>query len=95
MIRKTLIDSLGRQRALRSLPIVLALLATAAVRLPPQQQPPPQQPPLLGGGAVVPPTATVDSSLTVSSWPDGQGAGSDDSAIGREISNVDPQARQR
>jgi hypothetical protein len=39
--------------------------------------------------------ATVDRSFTVSSCPSGQGAGSSDDDIGREISNVDPQARQR
>jgi hypothetical protein len=60
------------------------------------QQPPPQQPPPLGGVAVAPPvTATVDSSFTVSSCPSGQAAGADASAIGRDISNVAPQARQR
>jgi hypothetical protein len=42
-----------------------------------------------------PVTATVESSLTVSVWPDGQVADADDSAIGRDCSNVDPQARQR
>jgi hypothetical protein len=42
-----------------------------------------------------PVTATVDSSLTVSSWPSGQVAGADDSVIGRLSSNVEPQARQR
>jgi hypothetical protein len=40
-------------------------------------------------------TATVDSSLTVSSCPAGQLAGADDSLIGRDISKVSPQARQR
>jgi hypothetical protein len=39
--------------------------------------------------------ATVESSLTVSSWPPGQVAGADASLIGRDSSNVDPQARQR
>ena len=43
----------------------------------------------------VPVTATVDSSLTVSSWPDGQEAGADASLIGRDTSKVAPQARQR
>ncbi len=42
-----------------------------------------------------PPTATVDSSLTVSSWPCGQDAGSDAWLIGRVFSKVSPQARQR
>jgi hypothetical protein len=37
------------------------------------------------GAAPVAPVATetIDSSLTVSLWPPGQGAGSDDSLIGR------------
>ncbi len=39
--------------------------------------------------------ATVDRSLTVSEWPDGQSAGEDDSAIGRLSSKVLPQVRQR
>jgi hypothetical protein len=39
--------------------------------------------------------ATVDSSLTVSSWPAGQLAGAADSLIGRDISKVSPQERQR
>ncbi len=39
--------------------------------------------------------ATVDSSLTVSSWPSGQDAGSLDADMGRDSSNVEPQARQR
>lgn len=43
----------------------------------------------------MPPTATVDRSFTVSSWPDGQDAGAEDSAIGRLSSNVSPQVRQR
>jgi hypothetical protein len=38
---------------------------------------------------------TVESSFTVSSWPPGQEAGADASLIGRDTSNVDPQARQR
>lgn len=65
------------------------------------QQPPPQQPPppplgAAGAGAEAePPTATVDRSFTVSSWPAGQDAGAEDSAIGRLISNVSPQVRQR
>ena len=70
---------------------------------PPQPQAPPQQPPPEGRGAgadadplaAVPVTATVDSSLTVSSCPAGQRAGADDSLIGRDISKVSPQARQR
>ncbi|GLW65503.1 hypothetical protein Arub01_37470 [Actinomadura rubrobrunea] len=76
---------------------------TGASRGQEEQQPPPQQPPpppAAGRGAgalarLVPVTATVDSSLTVSSWPDGQVAGADASLIGRDTSNVDPQARQR
>lgn len=67
-----------------------------------EQQPPPQQPPppADGGGCGAPPraepvTATVDSSLTVSSCPSGHGAGSDALIMGRETSKVDPQARQR
>jgi hypothetical protein len=68
---------------------------------PPQPQAPPQQPPPDGRGAgpgpdaAEPVTATVDSSLTVSSCPAGQRAGADDSLIGRDISKVSPQARQR
>jgi len=70
----------------------------------PQPQAPPQQPPpppRLAGGALDdgplarPPTATVDSSLTVSSWPAGQAAGAPDSLIGRVTRKVSPQARQR
>src|ERR1700761_3102807 len=38
---------------------------------------------------------TVVSSLTVSSWPCGQVAGSPDWLIGRVSKNVSPQARQR
>ena len=45
--------------------------------------------------ALRPPTATVDRSLTVSSCPAGQEHGAEDSLIGRVISNVEPQARQR
>ena len=53
-------------------------------------------PPACGAGAAfVPPTATVDRSLTVSSCPAGQAAGSADCAIGRLISKVSPQVRQR
>ncbi|HEU0214220.1 MAG TPA: hypothetical protein VFR13_09065 [Jiangellaceae bacterium] len=40
-------------------------------------------------------TATVDNSFTVSSWPAGHTAGSAESAMGRDSSNVAPQARQR
>jgi hypothetical protein len=72
------------------------------VAYPPQPQAPPQQPPPERGAeadpnplGAVPVTATVDSSLTVSSCPAGQGAGADDSLIGRDISKVSPQARQR
>lgn len=42
-----------------------------------------------------PPRPTVVSSLTVSSWPDGQAAGSLDALMGRSTSNVDAQVRQR
>ncbi|GAA3425619.1 hypothetical protein GCM10018953_28020 [Streptosporangium nondiastaticum] len=64
------------------------------------QQPPPQQPPPppAGRGAAppdAPVTATVDSSLTVSSCPRGQEAGSSERAIGRETSKEEPQERQR
>ncbi|GAB7033775.1 hypothetical protein JCM4914_52360 [Streptomyces platensis subsp. malvinus] len=65
------------------------------------QQPPPQQPPppplgaLRAGAAAEPPTATVESSFTVSSWPSGQTAGAEDSAIGRFSSKVLPQGRHR
>lgn len=63
---------------------------------PPPQQPPPPPPPDDGAGAEAePPTATVDSSFTVSSWPAGQAAGAEDSAIGRLSSKVSPQLRQR
>lgn len=48
-----------------------------------------------GPADAVPVTATVDSSLTVSSCPAGHRAGADDSLIGRDISKVSPQARQR
>jgi hypothetical protein len=70
----------------------------------PQPQAPPQQPPpppRAAGGALDegplarPPTATVDSSLTVSSWPCGQAAGAPDWLIGRVTRKVSPQARQR
>ena len=66
------------------------------------QQPPPQQPPpplVAGAGArpvaARPPRATVDSSLTVSVWPVGQGAGSAAAAMGRSTSNVVEHWRQR
>ncbi|GHA91767.1 hypothetical protein GCM10010392_17690 [Streptomyces clavifer] len=65
------------------------------------QQPPPQQPPpppADGAGAddaAEPPTATVESSFTVSSCPEGQEAGAEDSAMGRLTSNVSSQGRQR
>jgi hypothetical protein len=67
------------------------------------QQPhaPPQQPPPAAGalGMALPPPrpvmATVDNSFTVSPWPCGHCAGAAASAIGRLISKVSPQARQR
>ncbi|GAA1645521.1 hypothetical protein GCM10009733_048310 [Nonomuraea maheshkhaliensis] len=61
------------------------------------QQPPPQQPPPPPAfGAAAPPVmATVDSSLTVSPWPSGHVAGSSEADMGRDTSNVEPQARQR
>jgi hypothetical protein len=66
---------------------------------PPQQPPPPDapaDPPEAGPAAGPrPPTATVDKSLTVSSWPAGQAVRTPDSLIGRWTSNVSPQARQR
>lgn len=66
---------------------------------PPQPHAPPQQPPpelVTGAGDPARPViATVDSSLTVSSWPSGQSAGAALSLIGREISKVAPQARHR
>ena len=65
---------------------------------PPPQQPPPQHPPPpAGAGAAedAPLTETVESSLTVSSWPEGQVAGSPEAVIGRETSKVSPHARQR
>ncbi|GAA0666913.1 hypothetical protein GCM10009535_53410 [Streptomyces thermocarboxydovorans] len=69
-------------------------------RQPPQQPPPQQPPPPLGWGAgdaadELPPTATVERSFTVSSWPAGQVAGAEDSAMGRLSSKVSPQVRQR
>lgn len=39
--------------------------------------------------------ATVESSLTVSAWPYGHGAGSLEAAIGRVSSKVCSQSRQR
>jgi len=52
---------------------------------------------VLVGWAVraLPPRPTVFSSLTVSSCPAGQSAGSLAAAIGRSTSNVDAQVRQR
>jgi hypothetical protein len=50
---------------------------------------------LAGPDPVPRPTATVDSSLTVSSCPAGQAHGAEDSLIGRVTSNVSPQARHR
>jgi hypothetical protein len=43
----------------------------------------------------VPVTATVDSNLTVSACPNGQGAGAEDSAMLRVNSKVYSQSRQR
>jgi hypothetical protein len=40
-------------------------------------------------------TPTTDSNFTVSEWPSGQSAGSEDALIGRLTSNVEPQALQR
>jgi len=66
-----------------------------------QPQAPPQQPPPDAPGAAAPaadarpPTDTVDSSLTVSSWPWGQVQGADACAIGRLTSKVSPHARHR
>jgi len=73
-------------------PSALGIITNAFSR--PGERPPPPPPP----GDVrplSPPTATVDSSLTVSSCPCGQVHGADDSLIGRVSSNVSPQARQR
>lgn len=51
---------------------------------------------MAGAGALlVPPTATADKSLTVSACPEGQSAGAEDSAMGRLISKVSSQIRQR
>jgi hypothetical protein len=49
----------------------------------------------VGAADFVPPTATADRSFTVSSWPSGQFAGAEDSAMGRFTSKVSPQVRQR
>jgi len=64
----------------------------------PQPHAPPQQPPPVGALAPSPPppvSATVDSSLTVLSWPDGQAAGSDAWLIDLRTSNVVAQSWQR
>lgn len=64
----------------------------------PQPHAPPQQPPPDGAGPAPPEPpviATVDSSFTVSSCPCGQVADSPASLIGRDRSNVSPQARHR
>jgi hypothetical protein len=63
----------------------------------PQQPPPQQPPPPAGAGAAParPPTATVDSSFTVSSCPDGHGAGSPEASMGRVTSKVSRHSRQR
>lgn len=62
----------------------------------PQPQAPPQQPPPTGAGvAARPPSEIVESSLTVSEWPCGQSAGSDDALIGRSTSKVVAHSRQR
>src|SRR5690606_33525842 len=63
----------------------------------PQPQAPPQQPPdaPVDGDAARPASATVDSSLTVSSCPHGHTAGSLAALIGRSTSKVSPQVRQR
>jgi hypothetical protein len=62
---------------------------------PPQHPPPPAGADPAGRSAARPPIATVDRSFTVSSWPWGQLAGADASAIGRLTSKVSPHARQR
>jgi hypothetical protein len=62
---------------------------------PPPQQPPPPPPPAERVAFAAPPTLTAENSFTVSSCPAGQGAGAEDSAIGRVCSKVAPQARQR
>jgi hypothetical protein len=63
---------------------------------PPPQHPPPAGPPEGPSEEEPAPTETVDSSLTVSSWPRGQGgAGASDWDMGRRISKVDPHALQR
>lgn len=63
----------------------------------PPQQPPPQHPPPPppAGAGLRPPTATVVSSLTVSSCPAGQSAGAPDSLMGRVTSKVSPHWRHR
>jgi hypothetical protein len=57
-----------------------------------QPQAPPQQPPPPDGALDPPPTEltmdTMDSSLTVSSWPTGQLAGSLAALIGRLTSKI-------
>jgi hypothetical protein len=49
----------------------------------------------MGDALALPATETVESSLTVSSWPSGHVAGAEESAIGRFSSKVVPQGRQR
>jgi hypothetical protein len=76
--------------------VVVNALARAEASAQEEQQPPPQQPPPLArGAAALPVMATVDRSFTVSSWPSGQAAGSSEADMGRDTSNVEPQARQR
>jgi hypothetical protein len=75
-------------------------LRTDATGQPPQQPPPQQPPPPAGTAAGAPPearppTATVVRSLTVSSWPAGQVAGSLAALIARLTSNVEPHSRHR
>jgi hypothetical protein len=63
----------------------------------PQPQAPPQHPPPAGAAPPAEPdpvSATVVSSLTVSSWPSGQRAGSADWLIGRLTSNSEAHSRQ-
>lgn len=65
---------------------------------PPQQLPPPDGTAGALGAPPPPPRLTVPnvvSNLTVSACPCGQSAGSDACAIGRDISKVSPQLRQR
>ena len=70
------------------------------------QQPPPQHAPAEADAEAaaeaaaacepnLPATDTVDSSFTVSEWPSGQGAGEEESLIGRDSSNEVPQTRHR